>query len=243
MSAGWVLVTRPDDEVAAFREALAAAGYSVLPFPVLRAAAVDDEPGWTAAAAAAPRLRAVVFTSPRAPRALAAAAERRGTSGALAALPAFAVGEATARAAAASGFEMAAAGGSGGADLARLVAERLGPGDAVVHACGREHRPELADVLGRAGLELVTLVVYAMEPTPSESLPPLPAAPPAAVVLTSPRAAEAYAAAAGRTLATAPHLAMGATTAACAHSLGFEVITLRRPSPAAVVEELCQTCS
>jgi uroporphyrinogen-III synthase len=243
VSRGWVLVTRAAEDLGGFRETLAAAGFAVVPYPVLRECAAADEAGWASLSASRPRPRALAFTSPRAPRALLAAARAGGVADELAGLDAFAVGEATAAAAASAGFTVAAVGRRGGAELARVLSEWLPRGAAVLHACGREHRRELADALAAAGVGVIPLVVYAMEAAPRESLPALPPDPPAAVVVTSPRAAEAYAAAAGRTLATAPHLAMGATTAARARELGFETITLRRPSPAAVVEELCQTCS
>jgi uroporphyrinogen-III synthase len=239
----WLLVTRADDELGEYREALAAAGLAVRGWPVLRWVPVADGADWPAVEAALPRLRAVAFTSPRAPAALRAAAAARRADAAVAALPAYAVGGATGRAAAAAGFALAGVGHVGGAALAGAVAARVGAGAAVLHACGREHRPDLATALAAAGVEVVELVVYAMEPAPPAALPPLPGRPPAAVLLTSPRAAEAYLAAAGPGLAGARHLAMGETTAAHARSLGLAVTALRRPSPDAVVEELCRTCS
>lgn len=240
---GWVLVTRPASELDGFRELLADAGLAVVPYPVLRETTVLDENGWAATLAFLPRLQTVAFTSPRAPRALLAAARLHRVGSEITALPAFAVGGATARAAAAAGFAVAAVGVGGGGELASLLLARLGPGAAVLHACGREHRSELAAAVTGAGGEVVILVVYAMDAAPAADLPALPDDLPAAVVLTSPRAAETYAAASNRALAAAPHLAMGAATAARGRELGFDVITLRRPSAAAVVEELCQRCS
>jgi uroporphyrinogen-III synthase len=240
---GWVLVTRAEEDLDDLREALGAIGFGVVPYPVLRPVPAIDESGWAAVRTARPRLRAVAFTSPRAPAALRTAAAARDLTGDLADWPAFAVGGATASAAAAAGFAVAAVGSGGGAELARVVAARLEGGASVLHACGRDHRRDLADSLTAAGIELLEVIVYAMELTPQADLPALPAAPPAAVLLTSPRAAEAFAAAAGRELAGARLLAMGATTAAGARAAGLDVTVLRRPSPDAVVEELCQTCS
>jgi uroporphyrinogen-III synthase len=240
---GWVLVTRAGGDPNGFTEPLAAAGLAVVAYPVLREYRVIDEAGWAAVLADLRRLQAVAFTSPRAPAALLAAAGPFGVESHIRSLSAFAVGEATARAATAAGLAVAAVGTGGGGDLARLLIARLECGTAILHACGREHRSELAAVAASASREIVTLVVYAMDATPTADLPALPDDLPAAVVLTSPRAAEAYAAASSLALAAAPHLAMGATTAARARELGLEVITLRRPSAAAVVEELCQRCS
>jgi uroporphyrinogen-III synthase len=239
----WVLVTRADDELAEYRDALGAVGLAVRGWPVLCSAPLPDGAGWAAAEAVRERLAAVAFTSPRAPAALRAVAAQRGIDAALVALPAFAVGDATARAAEAAGFAVAAVGRAGGAALAGLIAARLGAGAAVLHACGREHRPDLATALAAAGVDVAELVVYAMDATPPASLPPLPDDPPAAVLLTSPRAAEAYRDAAGPRLRVARHLAMGETTAAHARALGIDVTVLRRPTADAVVEELCQTCS
>lgn len=240
MSARWVLVTRPDDELESFRAALAPAGFSVVPYPVLRQVAWDDRDGWRRLDDTGSRLHATCFTSPRAPAPFRAAAETRGRTD-LAALPATAVGAATAQSASSCGFSVVAVGGSGGRDLAGLIAGRVPRAAAVLHPCAREHRGELEDALARHDIEVVTLIVYAMDLAPAASLPVLPASPPAAVVLTSPRAAEAYSAACGSRFAAAPHLVMGITSAARARELGIEAVTLRRPSPTAIVEELCRT--
>ena len=243
MSNGWVLVTRAEEDLDELREALGAVGFGVVPYPVLRPVPATDEPGWAAVRTARPRLRAVAFTSPRAPAALRAAAAARAPPGARGGGPGGAGGGAPARAPAAPGVAVGAGGSGGGAELARVVAARLEGGASVLHACGRDHRRDLADALAAAGIELLEVIVYAMELTPRAALPALPAAAPAAVLLTSPRAAEAFAAAAGEELGGARLLAMGATTAAGARAAGLDVTVLRRPSSDAVVEELCQTCS
>ena len=243
MSNGWVLVTRAEEDLDELREALGAVGFGVVPYPVLRPVPATDEPGWAAVRTARPRLRAVAFTSPRAPAALRAAPAARDLTGDQGEWPAYSVCGAPASAAAAAGLAVAAVGSGGGAELARVVAARLEGGASVLHACGRDHRRDLADALAAAGIELLEVIVYAMELTPRAELPALPAAAPAAVLLTSPRAAEAFAAAAGEELGGARLLAMGATTAAGARAAGLDVTVLRRPSSDAVVEELCQTCS
>jgi len=85
----------------------------------------------------------------------------------------------------------------------------------------------------------VELPVYAVEPVPVSELPQLPDGPPAAVVLSSPRATEGYVAALGTRFAAAPHVAFGAATAA---DLGLDAVTVAGPDLAALVEEICQTC-
>jgi uroporphyrinogen-III synthase len=239
---GLVLITRDEGELDSFRDALAPHGLVVLPFPVLREVAVDDAEGWQGAAEAVESLERVAFTSARAPGALRRAAAARGLAGRLLAIPAAVVGEATARAAAAAGFTVAEVGAAGGADLARMVASRCRRGAAVLHACAREHHAELAAVLVAGDIRVVSVVVYAMEAVSAAELKVVPEASLlAAVVLTSPRAAEAYLAACGTRLRGVPHLVMGPTTGARAHELGIDAVPLRRPTPAAVVEELCQT--
>jgi uroporphyrinogen-III synthase len=242
MRLGSVLITRADDELDAFRDALAPHGLTVIPFPVLREVAVDDGAAWSAAVELLPALHRLAFTSPRAPSALRRAAEPHGLSGALAAIPAAAVGEATARGAASAGFAVAEVGTGGGADLGRLIARGCRRGSLVLHACAREHHEELAAVLEACDVRVISVVVYGMDAAPPAELPALPEpAALAAVVLTSPRAAEAYLAACGTRLKGIPHLAMGPTTGARARELGIDVLPLRRPTPAAIVEELCRT--
>jgi uroporphyrinogen-III synthase len=238
-----VLVTRPADELDDLRGALGPAGFGVLPFPVLREVVADDATGWGAVAAEVGRLHRIAFTSPRAPAALRRSAQARGMTAALGGVAAAVVGDATAAAATASGFAVAEIGTSGGAELARRVAARAGRGAIVLHACGRDHHRDLAAGLAAHDIRVIAVVVYAMELVPAGELPELPAATAtAAVVLTSPRAAEAYVAALGAGIPNVPHLVMGATTAARARELGIDAVPLRRPTPAAVLEELCRIC-
>ncbi|MFH1175844.1 MAG: hypothetical protein V1750_00440, partial [Acidobacteriota bacterium] len=83
------------------------------------------------------------------------------------------------------------------------------------------------------------LAVYAMEETSSEALVSLPQEPPAAVLLTSPRAAAAYLRACGRRYAAAPHFAMGGTTEAAARELGINAPALAAPRVEYLLEEKC----
>ncbi len=238
---GWVLATRAADELAPIAAALGARGLEVVAMPVLREAAVDDAEGRAAIERSLPAVRLTAFTSKRAPAALRRAAPELAAQ--LAERPAAAVGEATAAAARRAGFAVDVVGRGGGVALSGALAGRLQPGDAVVHPCGREHRAELADALSRAGVDVLPLVVYAMEEIPAAEAPPLPAGRPAAVVLTSPRAVAAYLDRSGARWADVPHLAIGATTAAAATAAGVRATAAAQPTTESIVEELCQICS
>lgn len=239
----WVLVTRHASELVELGQWLAPNGIEVVPYPVLREVSFEDVPGWTRLSELVDRLAVVVFTSRRAPAPLLAGARAHGLAEALLRLDAAAVGESTAAQARHTGFTVSTVGLGGASDLAAVLTSRLAPGSLVLHACGRERRDELAAGLAAASVETVPLIVYAMEPAEPESLPPLPDQPPAAVVLTSPRAVRAYLSASGGRLLGARHLALGATTARAAERLGINAVTLDRPTPEAILEELCQTCS
>jgi uroporphyrinogen-III synthase len=237
----WVLVTRDAEQARELADELHSRGVRVVPYPTLREVPVDDPEGWERAAAVLDSVEWLVLTSPRAAHALAQQAGARELAARLARVPTAAVGPGTARAARAEGFDVRLVGAAGGAELGRLLVERLVDGSSVLHPCGREHRTELGEVLAAAGARVVELVVYATEVTPPEELPPLPEEPPVAVVLSSPRAARGYFAACGVRYRGLPHLAFGAATAEeCVHN-GVEALTLAEPTPASIVEELCPT--
>lgn len=238
---GWVLVTRPGHELQALASALADHGMEVVPYPVLQEVAADDEPGWLQVSRHLGRVAALFVTSPRAPRYFAEQAQRRGLWSALAPLPAAAVGAATARACRQWGLQVEREGSAGGEALAREMAATLGPSQAVLHPTGRQHREEAYAVFAAAGVDVCTVEVYEMRESEADALPPLPEAAPAAVLLTSPRAAEAYLRAAPPQLRRAPHFALGPTTATAAASLGLSPRTLSRPDPLLLVEELCKS--
>lgn len=239
----WVLLTRGPDRAAELAAPLEALGITVVPYPVLRERPVTGTEAWARAAATLDAVRWVVLTSPRAATAFAALDTGASTRRRVNALPVAAVGEATAEAARRQGWRVELTGEAGAADLAARLALRLAPGDAVLHLCGSEHRRELGESLAAAGVGVVTVPVYAMEEAHPATLPELPEGVPAAVVLSSPRATTAYLAATARRFAAAPHLAFGPTTARAAREAGLSVVTLRRPTPECIVEELCQICS
>ncbi len=239
MTAGWVLATRPDDELAPLRAALAGRGLAVLGYPVLREEA--SPPGAAALDGALAACSLVAFTSRRGPAGLRRAAGELWP--ALQRLPAAAVGAVTAEAARREGFRVEIVGDAGGEALAALVAGAVAAGATVLHPCGREHREELRGALETRGVQVVEVVVYGVAEATAAELPPLPADPPRAVLLTSPRAAQAYLNASGGRYAGVPHLALGPTTAAAAAEAGLRVRAVPRNTPEAVVEELCRTCS
>ncbi len=238
----FVLVTRSEGTLDELRAALARHALEAVAYPVLTDAPTEDSEGWERVAVALGSLRMIAMTSARAADPFRRGALSRGLWPTLGALPVAAVGRATARAAEAAGLRVELTGNAGAAALAEELAARLERG-AVVHPCGRDRRGELAEGLRRAGHTVLPVVVYAMDPTPVTELPTLPAQPPVAVLLSSPRAARAYATATAGRFAGVPHLAMGATTAAAAVELGLAVFTLADPTPDALVEELCQICS
>lgn len=239
----FVLVTRSESTLDEIRAALAPHAIEAFAYPVLRDAPVEDSEGWDRVAATLGSLRVIAMTSARAAEPFRRGALSRGLWPTLATLPVAAVGRATARAAEAAGLRVELTGTAGAAALVGQLGARLEGGAAAVHPCGRDRRDELAEGLRRAGRAVIPVAVYAMDPTPAADLPELPTQPPLAVLLSSPRAARAYAAATSCRFAGVPHLAMGATTAAAAAELGLAVVTLPDPTPDALVEELCQICS
>lgn len=238
---GWVLVTRPAHELQALAGALADHGMEVVPFPVLQDVAVEDEPGWQRVSDDVARIAVLVVTSPRAPRHFVGQAQQRGLWPALAPLPTAAVGAATARACRQWGLHVEREGSAGGGALAREMVANLHSGQTVLHPTGRHHREEAYAAFAAAGIEVLTVEVYDMRERETGTLPHLPEAAPAAVLLTSPRAAEAYLRAVPPQVLRAPHFALGPTTAAAAASLGLSPRTLSRPDPLLLVEELCKS--
>jgi uroporphyrinogen-III synthase len=238
---GWVLITRGPDQVVNLAAALERHDLRVVPYPTLREASVDDEPGWKAVTERLDAVRWLVFTSPRGVRNFFRQTQIRGLVSSVASLPVAAVGERTALVARDAGFDVELVGCAGGAELGSLLLGRVAAGSTVLNPCGREHRPELADVLATGGVAVLRLVVYGTELTPPQELPELPAGRPRAVVLSSPRAARGYFEACGRRFVAVPHLAFGAASAAESESRGVPAVTLARPTTAAIVEELCPT--
>ena len=103
-------------------------------------------------------VQALLCTSANGVRALARATARRD-------LPLFAVGDATARAAAAAGFGRVASAGGDVAELARLTVARLEPtAGRLVHAAASQVAGDLSGRLSRAGFTVERCVLYQAEP-------------------------------------------------------------------------------
>lgn len=133
------LVTRPRHEAAALAALLAERGIDAVIEPMIdivdRAAAPPDLAG----------VRAILCTSANGVRALARASDDRGVA-------VFAVGDATARAAHAAGFDRVESAGGDVEDLARLTAARLRPAEGrLLHVAGSEVAGDLAGRLRAAG--------------------------------------------------------------------------------------------
>jgi uroporphyrinogen-III synthase len=99
-------------------------------------------------------VQALLATSANGARALAAADDRRD-------LPLFAVGDATAQAARAAGYQKIESAGGDVDDLARLIIDRLDPSDgAILHAAASTLAGDLAGHLGKAGFAYRRAILY-----------------------------------------------------------------------------------
>ncbi len=143
-----LLVTRPQEDAEDLSDQLRARGDE----PVL-------EPLLIIEPVAAPDLdlddvQALLATSANGTRALAAADGRRD-------IPLFAVGDATARAAVAAGYQRIESAGGDVDDLARLIIARLDPADGVLlHGAASTLAGDLAGGLGEAGFAYRRAILY-----------------------------------------------------------------------------------
>lgn len=149
-----VLVTRPEEDARGFAAALEDAGHEVLIEPLLTVEPLPE--------AEAPidltDVQALVFTSANGVRVLAERTNERR-------LPAYAVGDATARAAYDAGFrEVQSASGDVEA-LARLVVSRADPSaGAIFHAAASMLAGDLQGLLEAAGFQVRRAVLYRTVP-------------------------------------------------------------------------------
>ena len=177
MSLPRLLFTRPEDELARGRAAATAAGFELLPAPLL---AIEELPFHLPDGP----FDALLFTSPRAPPIVAARAPE------LRSLPSCAVGPRTAAAAAAAGFAVTLAGETDGAAIVRAAADH---GFRRLLQPGGEQR--IAIPLPD-GLSLATVAVYravAAERLPPEAVEALAGGKLFAAMLFSPRSARVFA--------------------------------------------------
>jgi uroporphyrinogen-III synthase len=146
------LVTRPREDAGGLIAALTVRGVEPLLEPLLRIELAPD--AREALAAALPGAQAVLFTSANGARAFAASSPRRN-------LPAFAVGDATARAAREAGFARVESAGGDIRALADLVGQRLPPRTgALIHAAASAVAGDLAGTLSRRGFTVRRLHLY-----------------------------------------------------------------------------------
>ena len=141
-----VLITRPRADAAVLAQELEARGHRVMVEPLLTIAPLAD------VVPALDGVQAILLTSANAMPAL------RGTNPRL---PVFVVGEATARAAREHGCDEVHIAAGDAASLARLIVARCRPSEGtLLHLCGAEVRPGLAEPLEAAGFALHRQVVY-----------------------------------------------------------------------------------
>lgn len=182
-----VLVTRPAEDAADLINLLEAAGFGVMPEPLLTIRPLMPEAGVLAEDLA--DVQALLFTSANGVRAFARLHKAR-------ALPAFCVGPATAAAARLAGFARVETAAGDVAALSSLVAERLDPSDGgLFHAAGSDLAGDLAGRLGAAGFTVTKRALYRAEAATALSAPAraaIAAGEVDAVVLFSPRTAETF---------------------------------------------------
>lgn len=154
---GLVWITRAEPGASQTARRLSALGHASLLAPLLTVAALPlPEPDLSG-------VGALAFTSANGVRAFAALTQRRD-------LPVYAVGGATASAAAAHGFSLAGQGDDGVAAMARLIlSQRELPRGRILHPSAREPAGDLAGLLRQAGIGAKQLAVY--ESTPAKELP------------------------------------------------------------------------
>ncbi len=179
-----VINTRPPPDAAALTDALAGRGHEAIEAPLLEIGFADPPEPLDLRGT-----QAVMATSANGVRALAAATERRDVA-------LFAVGEATARAAADLGFaRVTRAGGDVGA-LADAVAAALDPGAGdLLHAAGAWVAGDLAGALARAGFAVRRITLYEARTAavlPGAADAALRSGNADAVVFFSPRTAETF---------------------------------------------------
>ena len=144
-----VLITRPEEDAAELVAELAARGIEAVVAPWLSIDFVDEAP------LDLDGVQALLLTSANGVRAFARNTAERG-------FKVLAVGDATARAAEAAGFQDVTSAAGDVDDLAALAAKRLDPGaGALLHPAGSKVAGDLAGMLERAGFSYRRCVLYA----------------------------------------------------------------------------------
>jgi uroporphyrinogen-III synthase len=232
-----VLITRAEPEAERLARTLGARGIATMiePLMAIRFLPQSSEiftPFLTGA-------QAVLFTSANGARGFAATTARRD-------FRVFAVGDATARAARAAGFETIVSAGGNVEDLAARVIASLKPADgALIHAAGSVTAGDLAGLLGAAGFILRRAVLY--EAVPVNRLSDaarlaLEHSEIAAAVFFSPRNAATFVRLIAEMRSPCAHVIAVALSAAVANALEplpwRRVVTAAAPTEAALLEAL-----
>lgn len=145
-----ILVTRPSADAERTTRRLAALGHEAVSLPVISIRPTGDP-----APAGAPD--ALIVTSANAVPMLAALDRN---------LPAFAVGARTAQVLRECGFATVHAAAGDGAALAAVVRGSLAPGARLLHAAGRDRKPEPERSLKAAGFAVALWTCYEASPVP-----------------------------------------------------------------------------
>ena len=150
-----ILVTRPADDAGPLMAALDRLGFEPLLVPMLRILPNDDAPFDLSDGAG------FLFTSANGVRALARRAGLAGVLSKALARPAYAVGDATARAAHEAGFAQVESASGDVYALAELTAVRRRPQDGpLLHVAGTDVAGDLAGMLGARGFCVRRLALY-----------------------------------------------------------------------------------
>ena len=178
------LITRPTADAAETAKAVEALGHQAVIAPLIdidmdQAGAIDLD-----------GVQAILFTSANGVRAFERCSDVRD-------LPAFTVGDASARTARAAGFAHVSSASGAVDDLARLVANRLAPAEgALLHVAGSHVAGDLGGALAGAGFDVRRVCVYRSRPTamlPQEAVDALAGDHLTGVLFFSPRTAGVFA--------------------------------------------------
>lgn len=145
-----LLLTRPERDAERTAAVLRACGHTVTVAPLLGVQVIPD------ADIGSGPWAAILITSANAAPAVA----RHRRLAELRQSRVFAVGERSAAAARMAGFAEVVSADGNVADLARLVAERVGPGETLLYLAGAQRSGDLAGVLHERGFVVRTIVVY-----------------------------------------------------------------------------------
>ncbi|GAB5467654.1 MAG: hypothetical protein Kilf2KO_06840 [Rhodospirillales bacterium] len=178
-----LLITRPQPQAAHFAALLEAAGHRALVAPLLTI--VPKPPP---AASLFVGIDAVAVTSAKALTVLAPPPD-------VLRLPLFAVGEASASAARAAGFQAVEAAGGDAEDLSSLLRRRLSKGSRILHPHGVHRSRDLGTLLAGSGLTVIGYNAYKAEAAahlPAEAAGALSEGSLDGVTFFSPRTAETF---------------------------------------------------